>query len=84
VVKNWRIRLFSSIVIALLLPLPNPHVDDYVPLFRAIVHDPNWGDPTFWLLVFGIVGVYTGIVFAVLTAISLVRRRANVRGRSTD
>lgn len=47
-VKTWWKRLLISLAIALFLPLPNPHVDEYVPLIRAVVIDPTFGTLGFW------------------------------------
>ena len=69
--KSWRVRLVISVVVALFLPLPNPHVDEYVPLIQAATHDPNFDSLAFWVILALVWGVYSAVVFAVL---SIIRR----------
>lgn len=76
-VKTWWKRLLISLAIALFLPLPNPHVDEYVPLIRAVVIDPTFGTLGFWVILLIVLGVYVGVVFGILTILSrLLSRRA--------
>ena len=63
-----------SVVIALFLPVLNVHVDEYVPLIQALIVDPNWKTLQFWWIAGLYVGIYSGVVFAALTILSLLVR----------
>ncbi len=77
--KTWWKRLLIAFVIAWFLPEPNVHVDGYIPLIYAAFIDPEIGSRLWWEVVTGFLGVYTAIVFIVLSilAIFLPARKTN-------
>jgi len=60
-----------AFVIAWFLPEPNVHVDGYVPLIYAAFIDPEIGSRLWWEVVGAALTVYTAVVFAVLSFISM-------------
>ena len=72
-------RLLVSIVIALLLPCPGPHISDYIPVFwtlmRVGIRDPDAIAGGFYVVVGVAILFYTGVVFAILTIIASLRAR---------
>lgn len=72
--KNWRVRLAVSVAVAFALPTLNVHVDTYVPLITALLEDPNWKTLEFWWVAGLYVGIYTGVVFAILSLVTLLAR----------
>ena len=71
IVKTWWKRLLIAVVIAWFLPEPNVHSDGYIPLIYAAAIDPTIGSRLWWEVVLAALAVYTGVVFAILSVISI-------------
>jgi hypothetical protein len=74
-------RLAVSAVIALLLPFPGPHIDSWLPVGAVLMNEQVRSAPReFFVLAGGILVVYIGLAFAVLSllqyAIRSLRRRS--------
>jgi len=71
-----RKRLLISILIALALPFPGPHIDSYIPLgwlpFRGEFWTADW---FFYLLFLGLLAIYWLATFILWTLISKIRMR---------
>lgn len=77
-------KLIASCILALLGPLPLPHVDSYLPaalgLFFSVLALGRDG-PRYFLLMIGVLVVYGGISYAVLSLVEWWLRRR--KGRSS-
>ena len=74
-------RLAVSVVVALLLPFPGPHIDSWLPVGAALMNEEVRSAPREFLVLAGvIVLVYIGVAFAVLSllqwALRSFRRRS--------
>lgn len=79
--KTWWKRLLIASVIAWFLPEPNVHTDEYIPLIYAAAIDPTIGSLLWWEVVGGFLTVYSAIVFAFLSFISIfIPRRSTKPG----
>ena len=80
-VKMWWKRLLIAFAIAWFLPEPNVHVDGYIPLIYAAAIDPTIGSRLWWEVVGGFLTVYSAILFALLSVISIfIPRRSTKPG----
>ncbi|HEX6160960.1 MAG TPA: hypothetical protein VF111_12390 [Thermoanaerobaculia bacterium] len=57
-------RLLIAFVIALFLPFPGPHIDEYIPVIRTLFGGD--GNPGFFVLVAILLTIYTAVVWGVL------------------
>lgn len=74
-------RLAVSVVIALLLPFPGPHIDSWLPVGAVLMNEEVRSAPReFFVLAGVILLVYIGVAFAVLSllqwALRSFRRRS--------
>ena len=81
-VKNWRIRLLVSFLIAVFLPFPGPHISDYIPMGWTLIMAglQVWrGSDTdlrgFYLIVSILLVLYTIGAFGILSLIAWIRSR---------
>ncbi len=74
-------RLAVSVIIAVLLPFPGPHIDSWLPVGAVLMNEEARSAPReFFVLAGVILVVYIGLAFAVLSllqyAIRWFRRRS--------
>ncbi len=74
-------RLAVSVIIAVLLPFPGPHIDSWLPVGAVLTNEEARSAPReFFVLAGVILVVYIGLAFAVLSllqyAIRWFRRRS--------
>lgn len=74
--KGALVRFAFSLLIALVLPFPGPHIDKYIPIARVLAPDVSAGaDWGFYLiLALALIG-YATVVFGLLTFVSWRRSR---------
>jgi len=61
-------RLVLSVVAALLLPFPGPHVDGWLPMGAVLLNEDARNAPAaFFALAGGLMTAYTGLAFGVLS-----------------
>ena len=65
-----------SLLIALLLPMPGPHIDSYIPLIAVMLHAPSEADAAFWVPFAILVVIYTAVAFGLLTLFHWLLRRS--------
>ena len=74
-------RFAVSVVAALLLPFPGPHIDSWLPVVAVLMNAEARSAPReFFALAGGILMVYIGLAFAVLSLLQYVLR--SLRRRS--
>jgi hypothetical protein len=68
-------RLAVSVVVALLLPFPGPHIDAWLPMGAVLMNEQaRSAPPQFFVLAGVILVVYMGVAFAVLSLLQYALR----------
>lgn len=70
-------RLALSMVGALLLPFPGPHVDGWIPMGAVLNEDARNAPLAFFVLAGALLATYTGLVFGALSLAGYVVRRGS-------
>ena len=74
-------RLALSIVTALLLPFPGPHVDRWMPMGAVLLNEDAAHAPrAFFVLASGLLAVYTGLAYGALSLLGYLARRRSGGG----
>ena len=63
-------------IVALLLPFPNPHIDGYLPLVWVLIQGVSRADPWFWLFALGLMVVYVVVARSVIALVGFIWRRS--------
>jgi hypothetical protein len=72
---RWKVRAAISVIVALLLPFPGPHLDGWLPMAAVILGDGARSAPRAFFVVAAIVVMaYAALVFAALSALRYVAR----------
>jgi hypothetical protein len=70
--------LAMSMVAALLLPFPGPHVDGWIPMGAVLLNEDARNAPlAFFVLAGGLLAAYTGLVFGALSLVRYLVRRSS-------
>lgn len=69
-------RFLLSLLVALLLPFPGPHLDSYIALGWLPLRQDFWNADWFFHSLFGALLIFYGLVsFVVITAITRLKKR---------
>ena len=68
--RGPRVRAVISVIVALLLPFPGPHIDGWLPMGAVILGGgAGSAPPAFFAIAAVVVIAYAGLVFAALSAL---------------